>query len=89
MTCTIMRQNGELPKPPRKPWKKARIHIDAYLFNRQDMDNLFARFKWAVDWLVREGYIRDDRPACLEWAGLPSQSIDRKNQRLEITLEKR
>jgi len=44
--------------------------------------------KWVVDWLVKRGYLVDDSPTYLEWV-MPTQEIDRKNRRIEITLEEK
>jgi len=52
-----------------------------------DHDNLAARMKWPQDYLVKAGFIVDDDPAHLEWAGFPEQFIDRKDKRLVIELE--
>ena len=51
-----------------------------------DGDGLVSRAKWPVDWLVKRGYLVDDSPIYLEWV-MPTQEIDRKNRRIEITLE--
>jgi hypothetical protein len=51
-----------------------------------DLDNLMARCKWPVDWLVIRSVIAGDSPKELEWE-LPRQLIDRKDQRIEIELE--
>ena len=68
------------------PLAYARISATLYVWNISDMDNLMARMKWPVDWLVHRGYITNDDPAHLEWT-LPMQQIDRKNPRVEIELE--
>jgi hypothetical protein len=50
-----------------------------------DDDNALARIKWAADWLQTRGYIVDDkRPHCR--FTIPEQVIDRKNQRLVLTI---
>ena len=74
------------PKPPREPMAKATISSVMYLGGAMDDDNAMNRHKWLLDWLKSRGYIMDDRKKCLTWAGLPEQVIDRKNQRIEITL---
>ena len=86
LDALLMTRN--LPDPPAKPWKKARIKVHAYLWSPQDEDNLMARLKWPVDWLRNAGYVVDDRKKNLIYAGIPEQSIDRKHTRLEITLVK-
>jgi hypothetical protein len=69
------------------PMEKALIAADFYLWNKMDYDNLFARLKWPLDWLTLNSYIVDDNPDVLKWETMPTQQIDRKNQRLVITLE--
>jgi hypothetical protein len=79
-----------LYKPSKEPpieAGKARISATLYTWNKMDVDNLFGRLKWPCDWLERRGWIAGDDPDSIEWAGIPQQFIDRKNQRVEITLE--
>lgn len=63
------------------------VRLDAtlYLWNRMDSDNLVARLKWIQDWLVDRRVIVDDHPDALV-LGEISQEIDRKAQRVEVTL---
>ena len=70
---------------PDEPLSKAIIRATLYTHQTMDMDNLMARMKWPVDWLVMRGYITDDMPSVLEWR-LPQQAVDRKDQRIEIEL---
>ena len=70
-----------------QPWERATISAHFYVWNLMDDDNAMSRVKFPVDWLVNQGYIVDDSRKVLTWTGLPEQTIDRKNQRLEITLE--
>jgi len=58
-----------------------------YLHQRMDADNLMARMKWPLDWLVERGWITDDNPEVIEWTEPPIQVIDRKNPRVVIELE--
>ena len=51
-----------------------------------DPDNLVARLKWPLDFLVHAGFIADDSPKVIKFAGIPAQRIDRANRRLEIEL---
>ena len=69
------------------PAKLTKISAVLYTWNKMDADNLFGRVKWPCDWLERRGWISGDDPDSLEWEGIPKQFIDRKNQRIEITLE--
>ncbi len=85
LACTV---GMRLKWPPRgEPWKKATISAHFYVWNLMDDDNAMARVKWSVDWLVLQGYIVDDSRKVLTWSGLPDQTIDRKDQRLVLTLE--
>lgn len=72
---------------PQEPLERARISAVLYVHQRMDWDNLMARCKWPVDFLVKDRWIVDDSPDRLEWVGIPTQEIDRKNQRLVVTLE--
>ena len=75
------------PKPPKTPWQKARIEMRCVVAATNDVDNLLARTKIITDWLVTRGYIVDDKPKHLEWAGMPTQRVSRKNSpECEITL---
>lgn len=83
LQCTA----ADNPKRPRTPPAKVRITATVYTWNPMDADNLMARMKWPLDWMKKRGWITDDGPKHLEWAGIPAQAIDRKNMRIEITLE--
>ena len=71
---------------PRQPLPKARAKIVLYVWALMDYDNMMARLKWPLDVLVDAGWIEDDGPQHLEFAEMPSQFVDRKNQRVEIEL---
>lgn len=73
-------------KLPKVTLERARVTVRLYVHQKMDDDNLMARLKWPVDWLVIRGFIVDDKPDVLEW-GPVTQEIDRKNQRIEIELE--
>ena len=73
-------------KKPKRTFEKARIKVKAYTHQTMDTDNLMARLKHAVDFLVTRGYIVDDKPKHLEW-DMPTQAVDRKNQRIEVWLD--
>ena len=66
---------------------RARIKVTLFGWNRMDADNLMARLKWPLDWLVHANFIDDDGPDFLDWEGMPTQVVDRKNPRVEIELE--
>lgn len=76
-----------LPKPPASPLPRARIAAHLRTYNRMDADNRMFRMKWIGDWLTTRGYVVDDNPDALEWAGVPTQEINRADQGVELTLE--
>lgn len=43
-----------------------------------DVDNVFARIKWALDYLVTDKILRGDSPREIEWDGIPTQEVTRK-----------
>lgn len=58
-----------------------------YVHQAMDDDNAVARIKWCLDLLVRRGILAGDkRPQC-QLAGIPDQFVDRKNPRVELTVE--
>lgn len=72
-------------KPPKVTLSRATIGATLYTHQTMDEDNLMARLKFPVDFLVERGYITDDSPGVLIWER-PTQEIDRRNQRVEIEL---
>ena len=69
------------------PWDRTRIKATFYCGGRNDIDNLFARAKWPVDWLVRNGYLKGDSEKHLLWE-MPEQIVKRNQQyRVEFTIE--
>lgn len=80
---------GVFPKPPKKPWGKAKITASCVVGAINDTDNLMARMKWIGDFLTTRGYIVDDKPKHLEWSGMPTQRVSRKNlPEVLVTLER-
>lgn len=88
-------------KPPKKPWAKVTIKATFYVWAKMDPDNAQARLKHVLDalkavrripvgprrWkmMMGSGWFLDDHPGCL--LGLEvEQVVDRKNQRLEVTI---
>ena len=71
---------------PKRTFARATISAHFYLWNLMDDDNCMARMKFPLDFLVNREYIADDSRKVLTWTGLPEQTIDRSNQRLEIEL---
>jgi hypothetical protein len=58
-----------------------------YVHQAMDDDNAVARIKWCLDLLVKRGILAGDkRPQC-QLAGIPDQFVDRKNPRVELTVE--
>lgn len=77
---------ADVGKRPPQPYPKARITATLYVWSLMDQDNLMARLKWPLDWLVERQIITDDNAKHLEWSGLPTQVVDRKNQRIEFDI---
>ena len=75
-----------LPKPPRTPYGEVRATATLHLYNLMDQGNALNRLKWIEDWLVSRDYVVDDSPKHFTYTGLPTQVIDRKNQRIELEL---
>ena len=72
---------AEMWRPP-TPYESLIVEATLFLFNPMDEDNMSARMKWPLDWLQRREIVGDDKNVKLRM----SQAIDRKNQRLEMTL---
>lgn len=84
-TLDLLLAAKRLPSPPVAPLSPIVIRPALYVWSQMDDDNALARVKWAADWLKTHGYIVDDkRPHCR--FTIPEQVIDRKNQRLVLTL---
>ena len=77
---------GLIPPPPSPPMASVRVLAHFRLWNEMDDDNLKARMKWPQDYLKTRGYIANDNPKVVREL-VVTQEIDRKNQRLEITIE--
>ena len=77
---------GLIEPPPTEPLASVRVLAHLRLYNAADPDGCAARLKWPMDWLVTRGYLEDDGPAIVKELRV-TQEIDRRNQRLEITLE--
>jgi Holliday junction resolvase RusA-like endonuclease len=70
--------------PPHAIPPKASVEIVMYVGARMDRDNLYARVKWPLDWLVSWGYVSGDREDQIEL--VVTQKVDRKNQRMSVTI---
>lgn len=78
----------QLPPVPRIPWARATVRVAMVVGAAMDEDNAVARCKWPLDWIVKAGYLADDRSSNLTWAAFPEQVVSRKLPRtLTITLE--
>lgn len=82
-TLDLLLAAKQIAPPPKHPLGHPRIAAVMTLGNRMDADNAMARLKWPCDWLQSRGYIANDKH--LEWAGLPTQIVTRK-QPASITL---
>ncbi len=67
-----------LPAIPPEPIVRAEIRMHATVGARNDIDNLFARAKWPIDWLVTNRYLTNDDPDHLAWTAIPTQEVTRK-----------
>lgn len=86
--CTILKANGHLPKPPRMPPLKSVITCHVIVGAQMDDDNLMARLKWPIDWMVKWDYLRGDSPDYLVWGSKPTQEVKRKvSYRAIFTIE--
>jgi hypothetical protein len=87
--CELRRMTRQLPPPPTTPWPRASVTVAMVLGAAMDDDNAVARCKWPLDWLVRAGYVADDRRSALRWGAFPTQTITRLTPpSLTITLER-
>jgi hypothetical protein len=84
--CTALLNAKQLPRVPEKPMKLAVVSAHLITGAPNDEDNLMARCKFAIDWIVKAGYLVDDRKKCLSWVGIPTQEVKRKAMALIITL---
>lgn len=58
--------------------EKVQISAHFVLGGRSDIDNLFGRLKFPLDFLVRSHILKDDGPKHLEWVGIPTQEVTHK-----------
>lgn len=78
-----------LPQRPSEPWEIATLTVKAFVKAKNDRDNLVSRIKQSIDLIVRSGYLVDDGPERLHWAGFPEQVVNRKTPAyIVITLTK-
>jgi hypothetical protein len=74
-------------RPP-TPWTRAVGSVHLYVHNIMDDDNAIAALKPAWDLLKAQGFIIDDRRPHFQMAGIPEQTIDRGNPRIEVVLRR-
>ena len=79
----LLAQTG--PVRTMEPPRVVRVVLTLYLHQEMDHDNAVARCKWLLDSLVGHGLLYADSPRWCELF-MPGQVIDRKAQRVEITL---
>lgn len=84
--CTMRMLAKMIPLPPKFPMERASISAQLVVGNYMDEDNAIARCKWAVDWLVKAGYLLNDTRKHLSWSGFPTQYLNRAEQSLTLTL---
>lgn len=75
--CSTLLTIGRLTKPPKMPPFKSVITCHVVAHQQMDLDNLFARLKWSIDWLVANDYLRGDSPEHLAWGAMPTQEVKR------------
>ena len=86
-TCDRLVLGEVLPDPPKAPWTKATVRSVMTVGAMHDDDNAMNRHKPILDWLVTRGYVVDDKRKHLQWEGLPTQRVSRKNApSIELTL---
>ena len=74
-----------LAQRPSLPPVRLTLTATLYVWAKSDPDNLMARLKWPIDCLVNYGLLVDDNEKWLDLQ-MPTQVIDRKNQRVVIEL---
>lgn len=82
-----LRQQGI--RPPATPWAAWGLEVAAFrVFNARDWLELNASLKWAVDALVRARFVQDDSPREMAPPCTPTQSIDRRNLGVTLTIQR-
>ena len=83
--CDTLQLVNLVPPPPPHAFERVSLVSTLYCWSLNDEDNALARIKWAADWCKTRGYIVDDKPPHCRFT-VPTQHVDRKNQRLVLTL---
>lgn len=87
MRCLAEKQAKRIPPPPATPIPFATLRSVMHLGGAMDEDGAVSRHKWALDWLVKQGYLATDRRKGLRWECFPEQIVKRDgNYRLVLTL---
>lgn len=74
--------------PPVTPWARWRLTSTEFrLFNERDPLELLASLKWAIDALVKGGYVANDSTKELVAIPMPTQRIDRQHRGVTIVIE--
>lgn len=81
----LMRSQHPRPKEPWASWRIDAAHFR--LWNPRDPLELMAGLKWAVDCLVESEYVVDDSPRELLYVASPTQSIERDNRGVTLTIQ--
>lgn len=63
LECATLEAAGLLPRPPALPPERATVHVTMYVQRIHDHDSAVSRLKRALDFLVRQGWLKDDKPA--------------------------
>jgi hypothetical protein len=89
LTCSAAVRTAGV-RPPPLPWLRWRlVSVHFRLHNLRDWLELAAGAKWAVDFLVREGFVLDDSPREMERPEMwPTQEIARRNRGLTMVIER-
>lgn len=87
--CTAAIREAKI-RPPRDPWPRWRlVSMHFRIWNARDWMELAAGAKWAIDFLVRQGFVADDSPREMErpdsW---PTQEIARKDRGVVLVIER-
>lgn len=69
-------------------WSPVNIIIDWYGWNHADRDNIASRCKPILDGIVHAGLIPDDGPQHVRSVQVRRVEVDRKDPRVEITVER-
>ena len=66
--------------------EKTMIRATVYCGALHDEDNLLARLKFPVDWMVRRGFLKDDGPMQISWYW-PIEQVVKRGQDYRVEFE--